>query len=149
MIAMAQQPQPVPAMSTCNMLTDNQQENDFCDSWAEVLTSSNLIRESSDTESHIFYVIMIHYNEDSGVASVSFTQLWRIPALGNMTMIVWQVLLVDPYDSVISAQSIKFDESMKVFGTWVQYASKIFENICPPCDSGGKKKPVTASVTNR
>ena len=147
-IAIAQEPAPIPTMSTCNMLNGNQQESDYCAAWAAILTSSDIIRISTDEESHIFYVLMVNYDEASSLTSVSFTQLWRVPALGNITMIVWQVLLVDSYDFVLSAQSIKFRESMKVFTEWVQYASMIFRNICPPCDNVGKKRPVTASVTS-
>ena len=146
-IALAQGPGAIPTMSQCGMLTSNQQENDFCDAWKEVLMSSDVIRPATSEEAHILFVIMVGYDEPSGLTSASFTQLWKIPALGDMTMIVWQTFIVDEYDAALSVQSEKFDESLGVLYEWLQHASKIFSNICPPCDDGRKKAPVTASVT--
>ena len=147
-IAIAQEPAQIPTISICNMLTGNQQENDFCDAWKDVLIASDVIIPASGEESYIFYVIMVSHDEPSGITSVSFTQLWKVPAIGGITMIVWQALLVDEHDAIVSAQAAKFEESLGVFYEWVQDASKIFSNICPPCDGERKRVPVTASVTN-
>ena len=148
MAALAQELPKIPAQGMCHMLNGNQEENDLCDEWADTLTSSEALRLSGPGESGIVFIVMVNYDEPSGLTSASFTQLWRMPGLGGMIMIIWQTFIVDEYDAAVSVQSEKFNESMGVFPEWFKQASEIFSNICPPCDGGRKKMPVTASVTN-
>ena len=140
---------PIPTRSQCSMNHGNQQENDYCDEWAAVITASEFLRFREAAESGLLYVVMANYDEATEVMSVSLTQVYVIPSLGNLTLMIWQTLIVGSYDDMVSIQEKRFNESIVIFGEWAKFASKVFEDICPPCDDGGIDSSVMASVTNR
>ena len=109
-----------------------------CKAFERVLRNEDGIRAAVPGESALVFYVTVEEEDDR--VSAMYEAIWMHPGLGGVGLIVWSRLEVWEFKDL--ADSAKQEEiflsALRTFENWIDPASAVFDNFCPPCEPRGQ-----------